>query len=59
MTSTRSCTPPQDEDIASDEELEPTEDEAQERIDEVKDRVYDHDMIGRTIREFYDEWHFF
>eukprot|EP00794_Sanderia_malayensis_P013463 gene13463-14854_t len=51
------ASPAENVDIASDEELEPTEDEAQERIDEVKDRVYNHDMIGRTIQAFYDEWH--
>ena len=57
------CAPPEPaaepEDILPEEEPEPTEVDidTSERVDDPKDRVFDHCMINREIRGYYDGWY--
>ena len=53
-----SATSEEDDDNDEDEQYDTEEDvDENERVDNVKDRIYDHAIINRKIRAFYDDWH--
>lgn len=53
-----SATSEEDDDNDEDEQYDTEEDvDENERVDNVKDRIYEHAIINRKIRAFYDDWH--
>ena len=47
----------EDDDNDEDEQYDTEEDvDENERVDNVKDCIYDHAIINRKIRAFYDDW---
>ena len=53
-----SATSEEDDDNDEDEQYDTEEDvDENERVDNVKDRIFDHAIINRKIRAFYDDWH--
>ena len=53
-----SATSEEDDDNDEDEQYDTEEDvDENERVDNVKDRIYDHAIINRKIRALYDDWH--